>query len=125
MGENHLPRVPSPILVLAAIVKLHNPRKSYTACGVFATREHIQQVLENIYHRKLTLRQIDNVLGNLQKQGLIFKERGLLRKKHMVIYGIKSHRIFQEAFTLIKLDSARAYVVNNSYEGVMHNWMEG
>lgn len=119
-SKENLPHIPSPILVLAAIVKLHDLRKGYSQRGVLATRGHIQQVLEKIYHRKLGLKWIDDILGDLQKQGLIFKKRGLLSKKHVMLFGINPNRIFQESFTVIKLDSDRAYVVNR-YEGIVYD----
>ena len=118
MKKNHLSDVDTPILVLAAVSKLHDLRKGHR--GVDATRENIKKILEKIYNRNLSLSYIDSILNDLQKQGMIFKEKGLLRKKHVALFSINSRKFFQEAFTLIKLDSDRAYVVNR-YEGIVYD----
>jgi len=120
MDEKRLAHVPSQFLVLATIKKLHDLQKGYIQRGVLPIREHIQKVLKEIYHRDLSTRQIDDILNNLQKQDLVFKKKGLLRKKHVVIFGINSSKLFQEAFTVIKTGFKEGYAVNG-YEGLVYD----
>jgi hypothetical protein len=117
MGKAPLSDVESWILVLAAISKLSGRGGRLS---VDATVDSIQRVLKDSYKKDLTRREIEYVLQDLQKRGFIYKKGGLLKDGKSVLYGITPSKITHEAFTVIKIDSERAYV-HDGHEGKVYD----
>ena len=95
---------PTWLLTVSAIANL-----SY-GISIDATFHGIKETLKTRYGKNLTREQVENVLRFLEKEGIIFKKRGLLRDRRLVLYGLNSKKVVQEILTIIKVDSEKFYV---------------
>lgn len=117
-GRKMKDKVATWILVYAIITKLSNNALFH----MNATVQGITEMLEKVYGRKRTLRQVERILSKLAKQGYIFKRKKLLKEDQRIcLFGVLPNRVSLEAFTLLKLDEERFYAFNENrhIEGVV------
>lgn len=72
-------------------------------------------------HPPVTRTRIEQILQNLESQGFIYGERGLLNDGRVQVYGIRNHKICQESFTIIK-NSEKAVVYGAKYAGIIYDY---
>jgi hypothetical protein len=72
-------------------------------------------------HPPVTRTRIEQILQNLESQGFIYGERGLLSDGRVLIYGINPYKIGQELFTIIK-NSEKAVVYGDKYAGIIYDY---
>jgi len=109
-------------LVLLALLKLSGGGSGLCVkMTVNNILKEVNTLKEAKGHPPVTRTRIEQILQNLEGQGFIYGERGLLSDGRVRIYGIWNHKICQESFTIVK-NSEKAVVYGDKYAGTIYDY---
>jgi hypothetical protein len=109
--------VPTPDLLLLVILELSG---GGSGLCVEATIKNITEVLKQKYGRDVTRTRVEQILKDLESQRLIYKKRGLLRDRRVLVFSLNPDYISREVFTIIKY-SGQAVIYDDNYIGTIYD----